>query len=52
MPWTVKKGSGSRPWKIVRKDTGEVVGSSLTEAAAKSSVRARYAKTKGLPQHK
>lgn len=62
MPWIVKKGRGSRPWKIVREDTGQVVGSSMTEEQARASVRARYAKSpearraksrpnKGLPQH-
>lgn len=43
MPWKVVKGSGGRPWKIVKKDTGEVVGSSISKAAAQASVRARYA---------
>jgi hypothetical protein len=46
MPWKVEhKPSGpddKRPFKIVRADTGEVVGSSKTEEAAKSSVAARY----------
>lgn len=42
MPWKVKKGKGKRPWKIVRSDTGKVVGSSTTKAKAKASVRARY----------
>ena len=43
MPWRVKKGSGERPYKIVKKTTGEVVGSSTSSAKAKASVRARYA---------
>lgn len=42
MPWTVRKGSGPRPWKIIKETTGEVVGSSETEAKAKQSVAARY----------
>jgi hypothetical protein len=43
MPYTVKKGSGKKPYKVVRKDTGKVVGSSTSAAKAKASVRARYA---------
>lgn len=47
MPWkTVKKGSGKKPFKVVKKDTGEVVGSSTTKAKAEASVRARYANYK------
>ena len=45
MPWKVKKGTGAKPWKIVRADTGEIVGSSKTKAKADASVRARYANT-------
>jgi hypothetical protein len=39
MPYIIvfQKGS-SRPWKIKRKDTGKVVGSSITKKAAQSSV--------------
>jgi len=47
MPWTTRKGKGKRPWKIIRSDTGKVVGSSITKAKAKASVRARYVKYKG-----
>lgn len=44
MPYTVKKiGNGKKPWKIVRTDTGKVVGSSETKIKAEASVRARYA---------
>ena len=43
MPWKVRKGKGTRPYKIVKKTTGKVVGSSKTKAAAQASVRARYA---------
>lgn len=46
MPWSVKRGSGSKPWKIVKKTTGEVVGSSATKAKAMASVRARYSHEK------
>ena len=43
MPWSVRKGSGPRPWKIIKSDTGKVVGSSTSKAKAKASVRTRYA---------
>ena len=52
MPYTVKKGSGPRPWKIVRKDTGKVVGSSTSKAEAQASVRARYAAEGGYEMGK
>lgn len=42
MPWGVKKGKGPRPYKIVKKTTGKVVGSSTSLAKAKASIRARY----------
>ena len=45
MPWIVRKGTGARPWKIVAKDTGKVVGSAKTKAEAQASVKARYANT-------
>lgn len=47
MPWKVQKGSGSKPWKIVKATTGKVVGSSTSKAKANASVRARYAHSKG-----
>jgi hypothetical protein len=48
MPWkVVKKGKGERPWKIVKSDTGKVVGSSTSKARAQASVKARYANYKG-----
>lgn len=44
MPYAVRKrGSGPRPWKIIRRDTGKVVGSSTSKAKAQASIRARYA---------
>lgn len=43
MPWSIKKGTGSRPWKIVKDKTGKVVGSSVSRRKALSSIRARYA---------
>lgn len=54
MPWSVKKGSGPRPYKIVKDTTGEVVGSSTSKEKAQRSVNARYASmkpSKGLPRH-
>ena len=52
MPWTVKKKGGKKPYKIVRADTGKVVGSSTSEAKAKASVRARYASPTYQREHK
>ena len=44
MPWKVEKRDGSeKPWKIIRIDTGEVVGASTSEEMAKRAVAARYA---------
>jgi len=42
MPYELRKGTGPRKWKIVKKATGKVVGTSTTEAKAKASIRARY----------
>ncbi len=43
MPYKIecKKGQ-ARPWKIINKVTGKVVGSSLTKKDAEASIRARY----------
>ena len=47
MPYSIKDtGKGSKPVKIIKKDTGKVVGSSTSTAKAKASVRARYANSK------
>jgi hypothetical protein len=44
MPVTVRYRPGtSRPWKIVEKATGRVVGSSISKTKAESSARARNA---------
>jgi hypothetical protein len=43
MPYRVANKGGARPWKIIRTDTGQVVGSSASKAAAMASMRARYA---------
>jgi len=41
MPYEVQLQGGKRPWKIVKTDTGEVVGSSLTKEDAEKSIVAR-----------
>lgn len=39
MPYEVRKvGSGPKPWKIIRKDTGETVGESDSKEKADRSV--------------
>lgn len=43
MPYSIRKGKGSRPYKIVNKNTGKQVGSSKTKKQALASIRARYA---------
>lgn len=43
MPYKVVKRSGARPWKIIKADTGKVVGSSHSKEKAQASIRARYA---------
>lgn len=44
MPYRIeKRGSGSKPYKIIKTTTGEVVGSSETKVKAQASVKARYA---------
>lgn len=43
MPFAIKKGKGSRKYKIVKKTTKKVVGSSKTKAKAKASIKVRYA---------
>jgi len=43
MPVSVRKGSGNKPWKIVEKSTGKVVGTSTSKANAEASARARNA---------
>jgi len=43
MPYKIERRSGKRPWKIINKITGKVVGSSTTKANAEASVRARLA---------
>lgn len=48
MPYYVnKRGSGPKPYKIINKDTGRVVGSSSSQEKALSSARARQASHHG-----
>lgn len=46
MPYKVVKRTGAKPYKIVNKETGKVVGSSETKKKAEASVRARMASHK------
>lgn len=46
MPYRIQKLGGEKPWKIIKKDTGEIVGSSKTKKDAQASIRARYANEK------
>jgi len=41
MPYKIRHVSGAKPWKIVKADTGEVVGSSTSKGKAQASIRAR-----------
>jgi len=43
MPYKITKKTGTRPYKIVNKNTNRVVGSSVSKEKAKASIRARYA---------
>lgn len=43
MPYVVVRRTGSRPWKILRKDTRRVVGSSTSRAKALRSIGYRMA---------
>ena len=47
MPVKVEKRKGKRPWKIVEKNTGKVVGSALTKGNAQKSANARNASRHG-----
>lgn len=43
MPYRIVRKDGPRPYKIVNRDTGRIVGSSTTKAKAEASIRARWA---------
>lgn len=47
MPVKVVKRSGAKPYKVVEKATGKVVGSSTTRAKAQASANARNASRHG-----
>jgi len=41
MPYSVRKGKGKRPWKIVNTNTGRIAGTSTTERKARISASIR-----------
>lgn len=41
MPYIIRRSKGPRPYKIVRKADGKIVGSSTSAGKAYASVRAR-----------
>jgi hypothetical protein len=41
MPYTVRKGKGRKPYKIVNKTTGKQVGSSTSKSKARRSASIR-----------
>lgn len=43
MPWFVIKKGGPRPYRVIKRSTGEQVGSSKTKADADAMIRAMYA---------
>lgn len=43
MPYTIKKGVGKKPYKIINKNTGKQVGASTSKVKARASIRARLA---------
>lgn len=52
MPYKVVKRAGKKPYKIIDKDTGKIVGSSTSKARALASVRARLAGSHGWKPHR
>ena len=46
MPYKIVKKKGSRPYKIIKKDTGKTVGSSVSKSMATKAMKARYAHEK------
>ncbi len=46
MPYRVRKGTGARPWKIIKTTTGKEVGSSESKEDALAAIAARYANEK------
>jgi len=52
MPYRVERKTGARPYKIVNRGTGKVVGSSTSKEKADSSVKARLAGEHGWKSKK
>jgi hypothetical protein len=49
MPYQIKKTSGSKPWCVFNKDTGDKKGCSKTEEDAIAHMRALYHAESGKP---
>ena len=47
MPYRIEKKTGKRPYKIINKNTGKVVGSSTSKSNAQASINARLAAEHG-----
>lgn len=47
MPYVIRRRGGKKPYKIVNRNTGKVVGSSTSRAKAQRSVNARNASHHG-----
>lgn len=47
MPYKIENRGGAKPFKIINKNTGKVVGSSTSRAEAQTSVNARLAGAHG-----
>jgi len=43
MPYRIEKRTGSRPYKVINKETGKQVGSSVTRQMAEKAIKAIYA---------
>lgn len=43
MPYEIKRGIGSKPWKVVKKGTNKVMGSHETKKEALAQLKALYA---------
>lgn len=38
MPFTIRKGEGKKPFKVIKKETGEVVGSTTSRKMAQRMI--------------
>lgn len=53
MPYTIKKVKGKKPYRIINKETGKVVGSSSSMAKARASIGHRMsAESKNIKKYK